>query len=246
MDKLYQIRGTQTYVRRNVTLKTGGFKFYGETSKEITIEHPEVTGGESGDWYLTPNSNWKEANARFAIYFFNNSGNTWVDMKDENGDGIYVADTPAGSWTTMIFCRMNPGNKTNSWDYRWNQSADLTIPTDGNNHYTVKSGTWDKGSGTWDVHTPVEHKDAWTEVTEEITSYWLGVQSANFKLGSWYNYASDKTNEHEKNIELTDYKKTYDLYFNKSEDEDWGFFVNIAVVEHGGEAPIKGGVSTIY
>ena len=245
MDKLYQIRGTQTYVKRNVTLAEGGFKFYGETSKEITIEHPEVTGGEQGYLFLKPNSNWTKDNARFAAYFFGN-GEEWVSMTDENKDGIYAVQQPSKTYSKVIFCRMNPGASANNWNNKWNQTGDLTIPTDGKNLFTVPSGSWDGSTTTWSVHTVVEHQDAWTEVTEEITTYWFGVHSANFKLGSWYNYASNKTNEHENNIELTDYKKTYDLYFNKSEDADWGFFVNIAVVEHGGEAPIKDGVSTIF
>ena len=47
---------------------------------------------------------------------------------------------------------MNPGNQTNSWDTKWNQTEDLTIPTNGNNLYTVKDDTWDKGGGTWSTH----------------------------------------------------------------------------------------------
>ena len=51
----------------------------------------------------------------------------------------------------VIFCRMNPGAAANNWNNKWNQTADLTTPTDGKNLYTVKDGTWDKGGGTWSV-----------------------------------------------------------------------------------------------
>ena len=97
--------------------------------------------------YLTPNANWKTENARFAAYFFGN-GEKWVSMTDSDGDGVYEVEVPAG-FPNVIFCRMNPGNTSNSWSTKWNQTADLTIPTGGPNHYTVKEGTWDKGGGTW-------------------------------------------------------------------------------------------------
>ena len=35
--------------------------------------------------YLKPNTNWLEADARFAAYFYGN-GEIWVDCIDSNGD----------------------------------------------------------------------------------------------------------------------------------------------------------------
>ena len=97
--------------------------------------------------YLKPNNNWKSDGARFAAYFFGN-GEKWVDMTDSDGDGYYECENPAG-YSSVIFCRMNPGATANIWDNKWNQTSDLTIPTDGNNCYTITEGAWDKGSGTW-------------------------------------------------------------------------------------------------
>ena len=97
--------------------------------------------------YLTPNANWKVDNARFAAYFFGN-GEKWVSMTDSDKDGIYEVAVPAG-YPNVIFCRMNPNASANNWNNKWNQTADLTVPTSGANHYTVKEGTWDKGGGTW-------------------------------------------------------------------------------------------------
>ena len=97
--------------------------------------------------YLTPNSNWKQSNARFAAYFFGN-GEKWVSMTDSDKDGVYEVEVPAG-YPNVIFCRMNPSASANNWNNKWNQTGDLVIPTSGANHYTVKAGTWDKGGGTW-------------------------------------------------------------------------------------------------
>ena len=101
----------------------------------------------AGKLYLVPNSNWKVDNARFAAYFFGN-GERWLDMADEDGDGCYECELPEG-YPNVIFCRMNPNASANNWNNKWNQTADLVVPTDGTNCYTVKEGTWDKGGGTW-------------------------------------------------------------------------------------------------
>lgn len=100
--------------------------------------------------YLKPNSNWTVDNAWFAAYFFEGNANTWRKMTDNDGDGIYECDVPSG-YSSVIFCRMNPSSSTLSWDYKWNQTADLTVPTDGTNLYTVADGTWDNGGGTWSI-----------------------------------------------------------------------------------------------
>ena len=96
--------------------------------------------------YLTPNSNWKSDGARFAAYFFGN-GDAWVSMTKVAGEtDLYEVAAPSGTWTNVIFCRMNPGNSTNNWGNKWNQTGDLIY--DGNkNHYKINSGSWDQG--TW-------------------------------------------------------------------------------------------------
>lgn len=107
----------------------------------------------SATLYLTPNANWKADNARFAAYFFGN-GDKWVSMTAVEGEtDLYSVEAPAG-YPNVIFCRMNPGAAANNWDNKWNQTGDLTVPTDGTNHYTVKDGTWDKGGGTWTIYAP--------------------------------------------------------------------------------------------
>lgn len=98
--------------------------------------------------YLKPNANWKKDNARFAAYFFGN-GEKWLDMTlTANETDIYQVEAPDG-FPNVIFCRMNPSAKGNNWNNKWNQTADLKVPTNANTLYTVTENTWDKGGGTW-------------------------------------------------------------------------------------------------
>ena len=119
-----------------------------ENGPEPEYVQPDVTDEVL---YLKPNSNWLVDNARFAAYFFNAAGNTWVSATDSDSDGIYEVNIPTGYTfgDNVIFCRMNPKTTANNWNNKWNQTEDLVIPTDGNNLYTIKDGTWDKGGGTW-------------------------------------------------------------------------------------------------
>ena len=100
--------------------------------------------------YLVPNSNWKQASARFAIYTWNDNGSQWIDMTATTTLGTYKADIPDG-YSKIIFCRMKPSTTENNWDNKWNQSSDLVIPAD-NDCYTVAEGAWDKGNGTWSTY----------------------------------------------------------------------------------------------
>lgn len=104
--------------------------------------------------YLSPNSNWTQANARFAIYVYKGSSNQWVSMTKVSGTDYYQAEIPDGNWSTIIFVRMDPSTTANNWDHDWNQTNDLTMPTDGTNLYTIASGAWSKGGGSWSTYTP--------------------------------------------------------------------------------------------
>ena len=103
--------------------------------------------------YLKPNGNWTQASARFAAYFFGN-GEKWVSMTDSNGDGVYEVEAPAG-YPKVIFCRMNPSTTDNNWNNKWNQTGDLTIPTDGKNLFTIPNGSGDGATTGWSVYTYV-------------------------------------------------------------------------------------------
>ena len=127
--------------------------------------------------YLTPNSDWKKDSARFAAYFFGN-GEKWVSMTDFDGDGIFECEVPSG-YPNVIFCRMNPSTTANNWNNKWNQTSDLTVPTDeSNNHYTVKDGTWDKGGGTWGK---LEYKT----IELDLNGIW-NTDDAKFAVYTWH------------------------------------------------------------
>lgn len=100
--------------------------------------------------YLLPNSYWSEANARFAAYFFGNAGNTWVSMTKVGEEGYYEVEIPTGDYANVIFCRRNPASAANGWDSNnWGQTDDLTVPTNGNNLYTITQTTDNWKAGSW-------------------------------------------------------------------------------------------------
>lgn len=148
----------------DVSIPAGTYDFYISGSSLQVVPTgssaplaPGVIPVEEGWVYLKPNSNWTQASARFAIYFFG-AGETWVDMALIEGTsyyGVKISDIISSGYTGMIFCRMNPSNATNSWDYKWNQTGDLTVSTftSGSNCFTVPSGSWDGATTGWSTIT---------------------------------------------------------------------------------------------
>ncbi len=138
---------------KNIYIMTAGTDYNTATKQTANGQEPEVEEPEVTEKvvYLKPNSNWTQSNARFAAYFWGGTaGEKWVSMTAV-GDGTYEVHLPEGYdyGCNIIFCRMNPSTTANNWNNKWNQTSDLKTPTDGKNLYTVKSGTWDKGGGTW-------------------------------------------------------------------------------------------------
>ena len=88
--------------------------------------------------------NWTKNDERYAVYYFKGNDVHWENMTKLSGT-VYYAMIPTG-YSDIIFCRMNGANQTNDWNYKWNQTADLTVPTNGNNLYTVPSNTWDNAN----------------------------------------------------------------------------------------------------
>ena len=125
--------------------------------------------------YLKPHDNWKKENARFAAYFFVNANNKWVDMKHVK-DGIYKCTIPTDqAYKTVIYGRMNPGTNTNNFDNgtKWNQTGNLTIPTNGTNCYTLTGGEWDGVTGEWST---IYDDSKWT--TYSAPSYKIKINTA--------------------------------------------------------------------
>lgn len=132
--------------------------------------------------YLNPGL-WNVDGAWFAAYFFNSEpaavaamtrteaeGTKWVKMTDEDVDGIYECEAPAG-YNSVIFTRMNPEYTECAWDVTegegesfkvledrvWNQTADLEIGVAPNNYCYIigwNECTWQ----TADYEIPVPAK----------------------------------------------------------------------------------------
>lgn len=132
-----------------------------ETTKDVykNVEH------SSEYIILKPNANWTSSNAWFAVYHWS-TGNSWTKMEygqipnktvdnDTNGTldtskYYYIKKSVLGDHKNLVFCRMNSSNTTAlNWNNVWNQTNDLTLPTNENNTYTVAAGAWSKGSGSW-------------------------------------------------------------------------------------------------
>lgn len=102
--------------------------------------------------YLMPGDAWKGANARFAAYFFDGSDNKWVNAVSVDGT-YYVAQVPAGNYSKVIFCRMNPNGSGNNWDSVWNQTVDLAVSNGMCFKITSPWGSDSNGkkaTGSWD------------------------------------------------------------------------------------------------
>ena len=108
--------------------------------------------------YLTP-SIWDVDNTteRYAAYFFVGETYTWVDMTDEDGDGIYEVTVPTAeeAYTHVIFCRMDGSTTENSWDNKWNQTIDLEIPREDMTIYTINS---------WETNSDGKSTGAWSSI----------------------------------------------------------------------------------
>ena len=147
--------------------------------------------------YLTPNDNWKSDGARFAAYFFSN-GEEWIDMEKVNDD-LYFCDIPTTkSYPSVILCRMNPTTNANNWNNKWNQTGDLTIPTDGKNLFTLKDGEWDGATETWStiydnskwtIYDPEENEEEQV-VFLKPTGYW-SYDNPTFVAHVWNNSSNE-------------------------------------------------------
>ena len=109
--------------------------------------------------YFVPNSNWTQANAKFAVYCFENEESEWSDfMTLVAGETNVYTTTIPDSYTQVIFCRMNSAATECNWGSKWNQSADITLPTDGKDMFTLADG-WDQISGTWSNYAAPQQQD---------------------------------------------------------------------------------------
>lgn len=106
-------------------------------------------GGTIDKVYLVPTTDWASSSAWFAAYFFEGSNNTWVKMTYDSATSSYYCSKPTGTYSNVIFCRMNPAKTDLSWDSKWNKTGDLTIPSD-KDTFAVDSVTqWAEPTKSW-------------------------------------------------------------------------------------------------
>ena len=147
--------------------------------------------------YLNPGATWNDGSGRFAVYFYNNTTNTWASMTDEDKDFVYEVEIPEGEWTNLIFVRMKASINENDWANKIdnNQTLDLTF-TEGKNCYVieepwVESQGW-KATGSWTSYTysdPVfsvvgtVHSGGWDQTSNvgDMTLNGEGVYEITFK-----------------------------------------------------------------
>lgn len=137
---------------------TGDWVAYPPTGVEPDPGTPDVDVETVETIYLRPNSNWLEAGARFAAYFWQTGKpEMWVNMTADVEQNVYKCDVPEG-YPNIIFVRMNPDTSVNSWDdgVKWGQTTDLLVPEAGSSNvcYVITPGTWGE-DGYWTTYPPV-------------------------------------------------------------------------------------------
>ena len=81
---------------------------------------------------------WQQNNERFAVYAFDSDAK-WYDMTAVDGASNTYKATIDDKYPKVIFCRMNGTTTENKWDNKWNQTIDLTLPTNENSKKPAKS-----------------------------------------------------------------------------------------------------------
>ena len=109
--------------------------------------------------YLAPGP-WNVDGAKFAIYYWNDAtGNAWTPVTPlASGTSLCVFKIDAEAMASgLIAVRLNGSATTGNWDDKWNQTADLKLPLDGNDTLTITG--WDASNYEWSKHTHTEVVD---------------------------------------------------------------------------------------
>ena len=100
------------------------------------------------------NANWNQGGAWFAAWVWGSSkADAWYTFEKTSESGIYKVAIPADA-TGMKINRMSNVSTEPSWDKvegakkgYWNQTGDITIPTNGDHLFTIKQ--WDGQTTGW-------------------------------------------------------------------------------------------------
>ncbi|MBR0295850.1 MAG: hypothetical protein IJQ95_00450, partial [Paludibacteraceae bacterium] len=130
--------------------------------ESFTIEYEEVAAATTTLYCKMEQSWWTTDGAAVGVHYWGGAtSTTWpgVRMTAVDGEsGLWTYDVPSDA-TGIIFTRVNGSGVIADWGAK---TGDLTIPTDGNNMYTITSASavWgDPGcTGTWSKYTPAAPK----------------------------------------------------------------------------------------
>lgn len=142
--------GKVTLVAAGKTVISASHTFGGVTKtgakQTVTVTSQ---GGTIDKVYLVPTTDWGSSSAWFAAYFYEGSNSAWVKMDYDSATSSYYCSKPTGTYSNVIFCRMNPAKTDLSWDSNWNKTGDLTIPSD-KDTFAVDSVTqWAEPTKSW-------------------------------------------------------------------------------------------------
>ena len=165
--------------QRNYAIQTsvsGCYDFsYQEGDNEgeikLTVTYPE---SKSVPVYLKLNDDWQKDDKRYAIYCWNTSGNTWVDMKKLDCDGYFYTATVPQGYNEFKFVQLGK-NSGNSFDGNPKQTEDLTVPAGAANMYDMTS--------TKTTYLYLKPNDNWKKDNARF--------EANFDDGTKYVYMND-------------------------------------------------------
>ncbi len=141
------------------TAATGGTKL----SSELTYTHT-ITGATSiyarfeteqtTKTIYFKAAHWDIDGAQFGVHIWNGIDSSMNVMMTSVGDNVYKCEIDP-KYTKIQFLRLNTTvTSADQIDYNsnvWNHSGDETIPTNGNNFYTISSG-WTGATGTWSTY----------------------------------------------------------------------------------------------
>lgn len=108
-------------------------------------------------------------------------------MTDNDSDGTYECLIDE-KYSDIIFCRMNSNDKNSlNWNNVWNQTSDLKLQS-GKDLYTIDSGAWSKGSGSWSAFKLKADKTIYLKPNNDWKSdnAHFAVYAFNASENKWY------------------------------------------------------------
>ena len=124
--------------------------------------------------YLKPTTAWLENNARFAVYAWNSTGNTWANMEKVDCEGNYYKTELQPEYSTFNIVRLKAGSQ-NEWNNEnvYNQTGNLTLPAKNNNMYDVadfsyihlEPKAWDDGYARFAAYFYNNTSNEWVDLT---------------------------------------------------------------------------------